>query len=476
MTSILVAVDRRSRQPLYRQIYERVRSRVLRGELRPGELVPSTRELSRELGVSRIPVLNAYEQLLAEGYFESRAGAGTWVSSSLAGGRPATPKPRGERRVSKHAAALPPYQRPVWAENLGPFQVGQPDLHRFPIRTWARLVARYTRNMRVRALQYGDALGLPELREAIAAYARRSRGVRCEAGQVVILSGSQQALDLATRVLLDDGDAAWVEEPGYWLVHHVLKAAGCRASPVPVDAQGLDVAAGEELCRRARAAFVAPSHQYPLGVTMSAARRMQLLAWAQRAGAWIVEDDYDSEYRYDSMPIASLQGMDANGRVIYAGTFSKVMFPSLRLGYLIVPSDLVERFAAMRRAIDLCPPNLTQAVMAEFIAEGHFARHIRRMRPVYASRRRVLVEAVEREFGGSAQLVGDEAGMHVALLLECDDVRLAAAAGRRGIQVSPLSASYTGPPARRGFVLGFGNAAESRIAPAVRLLRNLTAA
>jgi GntR family transcriptional regulator/MocR family aminotransferase len=327
----------------------------------------------------------------------------------------------------------------------------------------------------VKGLQYGDPMGLPELREVIAHYLRTSRAVRGEARQILIVSGSQQALDLSTRVLLDAGASAWVEEPGYWLTHQVLQAAGCRAVPVPVDAEGLDVAAGIRRKRTARAAFVAPSHQYPLGVTMSATRRLHLLEWAQREGAWIVEDDYDSEYRYDSMPIASLQGLDANARVVYIGTFSKVMFPSLRLGYVVVPPDLVERFAAMRQVMDLGPAHTTQAVMAEFIREGHFARHIRRMRPMYAARRRALAAAVERELGGRATIAGDAAGMHLTVLLrdQLDDRAIAAEAARRSLYVSPLSAAYLGDAPHSGFVLGFGNTRENQIAGAVRQLAAL---
>jgi GntR family transcriptional regulator/MocR family aminotransferase len=470
MTTLL-SLDRRDPAPLYRQIYASFRSRILLGELRAGEPMPSTRDLSRELGVSRIPVLEAYGQLLAEGYLETRRGAGTFVAAALAT-RTAEDERRpmrGQRRISANAAALPPYERPVWAERLGPFQLGQPELRAFPVATWSRLVARHARNLRVRALQYGDAFGLLALREAIAAYLRTSRGVHCDAGQVLIVSGSQQALDLSARVLLDEGDAAWVEEPGYWLVHHVLTARGCRMVPVPVDGEGLDVAAGTKREAKARVAFVAPSHESPLGVTMSASRRLELLDWAQRSSAWIVEDDWDSEYRYDAKPIAALQGLDRNARVVYTGTFSKVMFPSLRLGYAVVPADLVERFAAMRRAMDLCPPYLAQAPMADFLSGGHFARHLRRMRPIYARRRRLLVEAIAREIG--AELVGDAAGMHLAMFLDrCrSDHALAARALERGVQVSPLSASYLGKP-RQGLVLGFGNTSEAAISPAVRKL------
>jgi GntR family transcriptional regulator/MocR family aminotransferase len=479
----LISVDRRARKPLHQQIYDSFRHRIIRRELRAGELVPSSRWLARELRVSRLPVLNAYAQLLAEGYFETRVGSGTFVATSLPAqrqslGATAARIDRASRRISSRATAMPRYERPVWAGSLGPFQVGQPDLHSFPMDIWSKLIARYSRRVQVKGLQYGDPMGLPELRETIAVYLRTARGVRCEADQIMIVSGSQQALDLTTRVIVDPGAPVWVEEPGYWLVHHVLRAAGCRSVPVPVDAEGLNVAAGMRLKRKARAVFVAPSHQYPLGVTMSATRRLQLLEWAQRAGAWIVEDDYDSEYRYNSKPIASLQGMDHHDRVIYIGTFSKIMFPALRLGYIVIPPDLVERFAAMRQSMDLCPSHIPQAVMLEFIREGHFARHIRRMRPIYAERREVLVTELARAFGEDAEIIGDEAGMHLTLLLPKlhKDEQLAARAAKESLWLSPLSASYVGRSPRHGFVLGFGNTRANQIPAAVRQLKRLCAA
>ena len=476
----LISVDRRGTRPLYRQIYDALRRLIVEGQLRPDQLVPSTRELTRQLRVSRLPVLNAYAQLIAEGYLETRVGAGTFVARSIPGAKTPMAKvtsriPSATRRISAEANHLPRYERPAWAASLGPFQLGQPDLHRFPIAIWLRLVSRYSRSMRVKALQYGDAMGRADLREVIATYLRRSRGVRCEPAQIMIVSGSQQALDLSVRVLLDPGSAAWVEEPGYWLVHRVLQARRCRAVPVPVDSNGLNVNAGVKLLRKPRAAFVAPSHQYPLGVTMSASRRLQLLEWAEEAGAWIVEDDYDSEYRYGSFPVASLQGLDRNGRVIYIGTFSKVMFPSLRLGYVVIPPDLIERFAAMREAMDICPADLVQAVTAEFIREGHFARHIRRMRPIYEERYRALLSAIAHDLAGQVAVSGDAAGMHLALLLDrrIDDQKIAARAAQQGLWLSPLSRSYARPGHRRGFVLGFGNSSLAQIAPAVRQLKLL---
>jgi GntR family transcriptional regulator/MocR family aminotransferase len=353
--------------------------------------------------------------------------------------------------------------------------VGHPELEAFPLKIWSKLIARHSRHMRLSALQYGDAMGLEALRAAIAVYLRTSRGVRCDADQIMIVSGSQQALDITARVLLDAGATVWVEEPGYWLVHHVLKVAGCRAVPVPVDDEGLDVYAGIKLSPEARAAFVAPSHQYPLGVTMSATRRLQLLGWAQNAGSWIIEDDYDSEYRYESAPISSLQGLDTNSRVIYIGTFSKVLFPALRLGYIVIPPDLVDRFAAVRRSMDLCPPPINQAVLTEFIREGHFARHIRKMRQLYGERRRVLVKEIERQLYPSCTIVGGEAGMHLTILVDGSvlDSEIAARAAERRLWLSALSLSYVGEAPRQGFVLGFGNTRASEIPGAVRLLKKL---
>ena len=477
----LISVDRRAQKPLYQQIYEAFRTRIVQRELRPGQLVPSTRQLARELRVSRLPVLNAYAQLLAEGYFESRIGAGTFIASSLPEElvsrkrkTAVNPAPMS-RTIAARALTLPQYLSPARTESLGPFQVGHPELEAFPLKVWSKLVARHARSMQRSELQYGDAMGSEALREAVAVYLRTSRGVLCEADQIMIVSGSQQALDITTRVLLDAGAPVWVEEPGYWLVHHVLKAANCLAVPVPVDTEGLDVSVGIKLSPQARAAFVAPSHQYPLGVTMSATRRFQLLEWAQNAGSWIIEDDYDSEYRYESAPISSLQGLDTNSRVVYIGTFSKVLFPSLRLGYVVIPPDLLDRFSAVRQAMDLCPSPFNQAVLTEFIREGHFARHIRKMRQLYGERRRVLVHEIERELYPTCTIVGGEAGMHLTILTGggIRDTEIVAKAAERKLRLSALSLSYAGDAPRQGFVLGFGNTRASEIPGAVRLLKKL---
>ncbi|HVH88329.1 MAG TPA: PLP-dependent aminotransferase family protein [Terriglobales bacterium] len=476
----LIAIERRSPQPLYQQIYEYFRLRITRGDLRAGQRVPSTRELARELRISRLPVLNAYSQLIAEGHFQTRTGSGTFVASSIDSKLAGKEQGNGEsplqrRSISLHARMVPKFERPSWAEHLGAFQVGQPELKTFPMHIWSRLLSRYSRELRVPALQYGDPMGLAELREILAVYLRTSRAVRCGPEQIMIVNGSQQALDITTRVLLDPGAPAWVEEPGYWLIHHVLASGGCEAIPVPVDAEGLNVKTGAKLKRTARAVFVAPSHQYPMGVTMGATRRFQLLEWAHKSGSWIVEDDYDSEYRYDSKPITSLQGLDDRDRVIYTGTLSKVLFPALRLGFIVIPLDLVERFAAVRQAMDICPSHSSQAVLAAFIREGHFARHIRRMRKLYEERRRVLLQELERQLGASYEVMGTAAGMHLTLVLDdkfCDR-KIAEKAIKRQLWLSALSLSYIGPSPRQGLVLGFGNTASTQIPRAVGLLKEI---
>jgi GntR family transcriptional regulator/MocR family aminotransferase len=474
----VVAIDRESSAPLHRQIYEGYRSAILRGDLRPGQQLPSSRTLAVEIGISRFPVLDAYAQLLTEGYFESRSGAGTFVSTSLpdqlsssANGAPASAQIDCEPRpVSRRVALLPHFSETPWRHGWGAFGVHQPALDRFPFRAWANLVTRHSLSPRAGAIHHVDPLGLEAFREVISTYLRTARGVRCDPGQIMIVSGSQQALEIASRVLLDAGDTVWIEEPGYQLTRAVLMGAGCKLAPVPVDDEGMDVAAGIKQARKARAAFVTPSHQYPLGVTMSASRRLQLLNWAHSSGAWIIEDDYDSEYRYGSMPIASLQGLDRNSRVIYIGTFSKVLFASLRLGYMVVPPDLVEPFRRVRFAMDIFPPYLYQEVLTDFIRAGHFARHIRRMRLLYSERRAALAKSIQGEFGDEAKILGAEAGMHMTVTLpeRLHDVEIATRAAQNRVWLWPLSTSYLGTKKRQGFVLGFGSAPTEQIPQAVR--------
>jgi GntR family transcriptional regulator / MocR family aminotransferase len=477
----LIPIDRKGSMPLHRQVYAGFRDAILRGDLKPGQQVPSSRALAVTLGISRFPVLDAYSQLLTEGYFESRAGTGTFVSSSLSNHRQQNSQPAktnaGSRRISQKMPLFPHYQAAPWRDGWGAFALHQPAIDQFPFETWSKLVARNSRSPRAHAFHHIDPLGLRPFREAICAYLRTSRSVRCDPDQIMVVSGSQQALDITARVLLNPNDRVWIEEPCYPLVRSILTGSGCIPVPVPVDEEGLNVAAGIAQASEARAAFVAPSHHYPLGVTMSASRRLQLLAWAMRASAWIVEDDYDSEFRFESMPIASLQGLDSAERVIYIGTFSKVLFPSLRLGYIVIPSDLVDHFMAVRFVMDIFPPYLFQEVLTDFMSAGHFVRHIRRMRALYHSRRNALVESLRAEFGDFLEIYGTEAGMHLSATLPegYRDIEIARRAAKEKLWLSPLSPCWTGNHRRHGLLLGFGNTPEDKTPDAVRHLRRILA-
>ncbi len=473
----LVPVDRSAGVPLHRQIYDGLRRAILDGMLRAGQRVPSTRALAAELEVSRFPVLTAYEQLLHEGYLEGRVGSGTFVRAapedalrpapgrSAPAGRAAPPRPR----------ASPPPPRPDddgREGGLRPFRVSLPALDQFPRALWARLVARHAHRLAPAHMAYGDPAGLGALREAIAEHLRTARAVRCEAGQVLVVPGSQAALRLCASVLLGRGDLVAMEEPGYPGARAALGTSGAGLAPVPVDAQGLDVAALRALGPRVRAACVTPSHQYPLGVSMSAARRLALLEWAGERDAWVIEDDYDSEYRYVSRPLGALQGMDATGRVVYVGTFSKVLFPAIRLGYLVVPPALWDAFVAAREALDLFSPTLYQLVLADFLAEGHFARHLRRTRGVYLRRRQALLDGLARHCGGVLAVHNADAGLHVATLLPegVDDVEVVRRMTERGLTATALSTCYAGDARRSGLLLGFGGSDEGALEAATRVL------
>jgi GntR family transcriptional regulator/MocR family aminotransferase len=357
--------------------------------------VPSTRNLARELRISRVPVLSAYEQLFAEGYLETFVGAGTCVARAIPGqaiksaaavGRSKSVRvtaPQAPRRISARVDALHTAPQ-TWANTQGAFRMGVPAIDHFPINTWSRLVNHHSRKPPIEHLIYGHPMGYLPLREAIAEYLGAVRAVRCDADQVLITTGSQQGLQICANVLLDDGAPVWIEEPGYPGARQACKTIGAELISVPVDDEGLNVSEGIRLCADARAVYITPSHQFPLGCTMSAARRLQLLSWATQAGAWIIEDDYDSEYRFGGRPLASLQGMDTDDRVIYVGTFSKVMFPSVRIGYVVIPKDLVSAFTRVRDAFDTFSSMLYQVVLNDFIRDGHFARHIKRMRTLYS--------------------------------------------------------------------------------------------
>ncbi len=481
-----IALDPRSRVPMYRQLYDWFRRAIITRQMRPGQRVPSTRTLATELRISRIPVLNAYEQLLAEGYFETFVGAGTCVAGSIPddalvptfskaqkGLREEGVRKASARRMSHRGEALTRLPAQSWLNIVGAFRVSLPALDHFPISVWSRLVARHSRKPASGIMGYGDAMGYLPLRQAIAEYLGASRAVRCDPSQILVTTGSQQGLQLCAQVLVDPKDRVWLEEPGYPSARQAFLAAGAQLIPVPVDHEGMNMA---ELIRRgqtARAVYITPSHQYPLGMTMSATRRMLLLNWTVRTGGWIIEDDYDSEYRFGSRPIASLQGLDTDARVVYVGTFSKVMFPALRLGYVVVPKDLVSAFCSARDAADVFSSTLYQVVMTEFIREGHFARHIRRMRMLYMERRGALVDAIHLQMGDMLEVIGAEAGMHLAAFLPpgSDDVAVSKSAALRGISATPLSTCYLSSSARAGLILGYGGVNASQIRDGIYKLR-----
>jgi GntR family transcriptional regulator/MocR family aminotransferase len=472
----IIGLDRRRGAPLHRQLYEGYRAAILDGRLRPGQRLPSTRSISDELAISRMPVVLAFEQLVAEGYVVSRVGAGSFVSEAIQR-QHASVRPAGHAGVRRIPRPALPVAAEPWLANAGPFRLARPAIDEFPIGLWTRLISRRARLMSSRQMMYGEPMGFAPLREVLADQLRVARSVRCAPEQIMIVSGSQQALAISARALVEPGDDAWLEQPGFPGARDALLLAGARPFAVPVDADGLVVADGIARCPHARAAYVTPSHQYPLGVIMSAPRRLQLLDWAHRRGAWIIEDDYDSEYRYDHEPIASLQGLDSDRRVIYIGTFSKVLFPALRIGYLVIPQDLITRFRRIREVMDNSPAPLYQAVLHDFIAAGHLSRHVRRMRAIYAERRRVLVAALARELGRTAQIVGDRAGMHLVVLLTpgANDREIAMHALEHGLSIVPLSSCYArgARGVRPGLVLGYGSTRADQIPDAVRKLRRL---
>jgi GntR family transcriptional regulator/MocR family aminotransferase len=479
-----IVLDAASGMPMHRQLSEWFRRAIVDGRLRPGQRVPSSRNLASELKISRIPVLSAYEQLYAEGYLETFVGAGTCIARSIPGERlaPAGATLRNApsritaqeapRRISRRSTAMQE-PAPTWLDSQGAFRIGLPALDHFPMGVWSKLVNRHARKPTIDMLVYGDPMGYLPLREAIAEYLNTVRAVHCDASQILMTTGSQQGLQICAHVLLDPGERVWIEEPGYPGARQAMNMVGAKPVPVPVDQEGLDVMAGIRRSRSARAAYVTPSHQFPLGTTMSATRRLQLLNWASRSGAWIIEDDYDSEYRFGGQPIVSLQGLDTDGRVIYVGTFSKVVFPALRLGYVVVPKDLVPAFHDARNATDTFCATLYQVVMTDFIREGHFARHIRRMRTLYMERRAALLEAIGKYMADQLEVIGAEAGMQLVALLPpgVDDVAVSRKAASLGVSVRPLSPCYANPPDRGGLILGYTGAGVHEIREGIRKLR-----
>ena len=476
-----VTLDPVADPPLHQQLYRGLRQAILSSQLLPGMQLPSTRTLAEELDVSRNTVINAFEQLKAEGYLESHVGSGTYVAQELPDAldrvrgqshlQPSASQrstgPPDESHLSGRGQFLTDLQLSSFQTDEHPraFRPGLPALDSFPIDTWSRLTTRRWRSLPASTLGYRQSTGYPPLRDAIASYLQDSRGVRCSPEQVIIVSGTQQAITLTAHVLLDPGDRAWIEDPGYPRATGAFRWAGAQAVPVPLNAEGLDLEAARTRSADARLAYVTPSHQYPLGMTMSLSRRLELLDWAEQSEAWILEDDYDSEYRYEGRPIAALQGLDDAGRVIYVGSFSKVLFPALRLGYLVVPEPLVEAFAGAKSLVDRCPPLVPQMVAADFIEEGHFTRHLRRMRTLYAERQSILIDALRARTGDLLDVSSHKAGLHLTAFLKgaFDDRRVSAALNDQGVVAPPLSFYASRSLDREGLVLGYAAVSEADI-------------
>lgn len=464
---------------LYRALYAHIRSAILSGELKGGMKLPSTRALAEELNVSRNTVLNAYRQLLAEGYLESNEGSGTYVAKVLPEHLLTAPEQKtsqptreetgqpvfSERAKAQIAAAQPPSN----GQLPKPFLPESIALDMFPFELWTRLVVRQARRIPINTFTYQDSAGYRPLREAIAAHVAVSRQVHCKPEQIMIVPGSQGALDLAARMIVNAGDPVWMEDPGYHGARGAFLGTGADVIPVPVDSEGLMVDVGIERAPWAKLVYLTPSHQFPLGVTMSLSRRLKLLEWAKRADAYILEDDYDSEFRFAERPLASLQGLDDADRVIYIGTFSKVLFPSLRIGYMILPPQLVDPFLKVRRFTDIHAPLFEQAVLADFIAEGHFSRHLRRMRTLYAERRGTLLKAAKEL---PLEIFSAEAGIHCVGWLPdgVDDLKVVTKAADYDLELVTVSKFCIEPFARKGLLLGYGGYSESEIKSGVQRL------
>lgn len=478
---LIGGLDRDSSTPLHTQVYQGLRDSILDGRLRPGASMPSTRELPTMLGVSRNTVLEAYNQLQAEGFIEPRVGSGTYVTNSLPdlhlrSQKPATPpspsdpdisdaprphlSERGKRIVSK-----PPFAKAYWRRPEA-FYPGLPALELLPLETWRKLSDKRLAHRRRSDLGYGNPGGYGPLRMVIAEYLTASRGVRCRPEQVIVVSGSQQGIDLATRLLVDDGEDVWIEDPGYGGARSAFVAAGANVIPVPVDQEGMVVSEGVTRAPHARLAYVTPSHQYPLGHPMSMERRRQLLDWAEANNSWIIEDDYDSELRYSGRPQPALQGMaEGRNRVIYVGTFSKALFPSLRLGYMVVPDEHVDAFLVARSLTDRHQATLDQAILADFITEGHFMRHVRRSRVAYAERQECLLDRLAHETPGLITAQPDPAGMSLVGWLPpgVSDTYVAERLAAAGLFAPPLSYYSMEPQPRGALVLGYSGFSPSRI-------------
>src|SRR6201996_5643764 len=475
----LTLKSRPRHQTLTSWLYGELRSAILDGRLAAGARLPASRDFASQYELSRGTVVSVLERLQAEGYVSSRVGFGTWVNRVEAP-RPArqtTTTPAYIRRVISTYKLPQPWIDLAFVDGIRPFRIGVPAINEFPSEVWGRIAADRARNFRSWLKREADRRGYRPLRDAIAEYLRTSRGVRCTAEQIVVVSGIQQALDLLARLLLKKGDPIWMEDPGYFGARIAFDNAGARMIAVPVDDEGLSVAAGTKLCPDARGAYVTPAHQFPLGVTMSLKRRMALLNWASRTGAFVIEDDYDSEYRFEGQPVPALQSLDNHANVIFIGSFSKTMFPSLRQGYVVLPPSLVDYFLAFRFRTDLQNSTFDQAVLCDFIVDGHLARHLRRMRNLYAGRLAALIEGGKQHLSGLLEVSNVRAGLYTIGFLRngMTSRQAETLAAALGIEVLAVDRYTLRRPDPKALVLGFAAYDETAIGQGlVRLAKALS--
>jgi GntR family transcriptional regulator/MocR family aminotransferase len=462
-------------------LYSELRRAILDGRLKRGSRMPSTRSLSKQYGLARGTVAVAFDTLKSEGYLAAKIGSGTFVSTELPddamtakrGDVEPAPELSKADLARRGQAAVEGLRTLPASHSVGKaFRSYEPAIDLFPVQLWSRVAGRVLRRAPRSLYGQGDARGYAPLRKAIAEYVGTARGVRCDAAQVIVTSGAQQGLDLVIRMLLDSGDAVWMEDPGYPGAVYAFRAAGARVLPVPVDEHGLIVEAARRHQPHAKMAYVTPANQFPLGVTMSQQRRLELLEWAARENAWIVEDEYDAEYRYFTQPVSSLQGMDRSGSVIYVGTFTKMLFNSLRLGFLVVPERVADAFAAARSILDRHPPTLDQAILADFIMEGHFGHHVRRMRQTYAQRMSALREAGAEKLAGAIEIAEATSGMRTLGWIRTGqkDSDLAERARARGLEVAALSDFAMEHPHPDALVLGFASCPAAELKRGVAVL------
>ena len=484
--------------PRHRRLYESIRKAILSHHLPVGAKLPSTRDLAKDLGLSRNTVLTAFEQLLAEGYVKAQTGSGTFVADTFPDTQAevassTAPAPDDEPARGPALAAPPPAReahallstRGIRLTRIAagshfeiqPFAPGDPDFSIFPFKLWQRLQNKYWRDARPELLDYGSAGGYLPLRRAVADYLRISRSVRVTTDQVLITAGTQQSLSLSAQLLADAGNLAWVENPCYWGARRVFEASDLFLHPVSVDAEGMNPQA-DDLPTEPRVIYLTPSHQYPKSVVMSLSRRRLLLDLAARKQAWILEDDYDSEFRYTGRPLASLQGLDTHDRVVYLGTFSKVLYPGIKIGYMVVPPALVEPFKTALYDLQRPGQMMLQAALADFIEQGYFATHIRKIRLLYGERRELLQKTLKPILGDAATISSEESGLHLAILLppDCDDKSLASRAAEEGLSVRALSTYYLGTNRERGLVVGYAYVPPDKIVYYGRLLGNVVKA